>query len=348
MMRIFIALLLIFFNFSSIGQNKELKKLYSKGKYDKLIEKAHLLLSDNSNDPNLNSILGRAYTESKMFDKAIPYLNASIANEGASVETISLSKVYLAKCLFTNGKKEDAVKLLKECQKNKGSRESVRYANKYLSLFQNGIYYKSWKLIENKNIRYHVQDIDKLKNLDDYIKQSEINYDRIISFFDILPSKKVDVYIWSDRNEAYRKLNRSLACSNSDLNIVNVYMNDKKDYELSNMLCQKVVNPKFKSMLINKGLGVYFDTMDKNLFSIARKRIPKEKFSLLELWQEPTRYERNLSHPVGAAFIEFLINKGGNKKLKEFLKVQTIENAQKVYPDFDQMVKTFEAMLMRS
>ena len=347
MNKILISLLLIIFHFSSMSQNKELKKLYSKGKYDQVISKAQSLLSDDTSDPDLNSILGRAYTASKQFKMAVPYLEKSILSESVSAETKALSKAYLAKCYFINGEKKKAITYLKECQNGRESKEAVRYAQKYLSLFQTSIYYKAWEVVEAKNIRFHFQDKKKVENVDQYMSSLETNYQRIVNLFTIVPTKKIDVFVWSDKHEAYRKFDKPLSFSNSDLCIVNVYNNQKDDYEFNIMLANMMVRPKFKSMLIDKGLAVYIDTMDKNLFAIARKRIPNEDFSLLELWEDPTVYERNLSYPVGAAFVEFLINKGGKAKLKEFLKVQTIKNAEKVYPDFNKLVKTFEAMLLR-
>lgn len=347
MHRILLTLLLILIQFSSMSQNKGLKKLYSKGKYDQVIEKAQTLLAENSSDPDLNSTLGRAYANLKQFTKAIPYLKKSISNESVSEETKTLSKAFLAKCYFVIGEKQKAVSLLKECQNGRGSKESQRFVHKYLNQFQTGIYYKAWEVVESDKIRFHFQDKQKVQNAESYMERFKLNYSRIVSFYEVEPLKKVDVFVWADRNEAFRKFNRTLGFSNSDLCIINVWDKQKDDYELCHMITQMVIKPKFKSLLVDKGLGVYFDTMDKNLFAIARKIIPKDKFSFLELWEEPTRYERNLSYPVGAAFIEFLLNKKGKTKLKEFLKIQTIKNGEEVYPDFEQLVKTFEAMLMR-
>ncbi|PKQ65471.1 hypothetical protein BZG02_00235 [Labilibaculum filiforme] len=329
-----------------MSQNKELKKLFSKGKYDQVIEKAQSRLQGNTVDPDLNSILGRAYTASKQFTIAIPYLEKSIASETISNEVKQISKAYLAKCYFVKGEEQKAVKLLKECQNDRSSKEATNYSHKYLSLFQTEVYYKAWEVVETDYIRFHFQDKKKLENVGEFIARNEINYKRITEVLDVDPIKKVDIFVWSDRNEAFRKFNRPLAFSNSDLRIVNVLSNQANEYELSHMLCQLAVQSKFKSMLIQEGLGLYFDQMDKNLLKVARLRVPKDKFSLLELWQEPTKYERDLSYPVGASFIEFLINKGGKKKLKEFLRIQTIKHAEEVYPDFHKWVKTFEAMLM--
>ncbi|MUP37477.1 tetratricopeptide repeat protein [Labilibaculum euxinus] len=347
MNRILVTLLLIIFHISSMSQNKELKKLFSKGKYDQVIEKAYSMLQGNAVDPDLNSILGRAYTDSKQFTIAVPYLEKTIASATVSSDVKEISKAYLAKCYFINGEEQRAVKLLKECQNDRKSKEAANYADKYLNLFQTGIYYKAWEVVESENIRFHFQDKNKLENVGAFMARNDLNYKRITETLGAEPIKKVDFFVWSDRNEAFRKFNRPLGFSNSDLRIVNVLYNAPNDYELCHMLCQMAVQTKFRTMLIKEGLGMYFDQMDQNLLRIARLRVPKDKFSLLQLWEEPTKYERDLSYPVGAAFIEFLINKGGKQKLKEFLKIQTIKHAVEVYPEFHKWVKTFEAMLMR-
>lgn len=346
MNRILVTLLLIIFHFSSMSQNKELKKLFSKGKYDQVIEKAQTLLKGNLTDPDLNSILGRAFTDSKQFTKAIPYLENSIRSEKVSTEIKAVSKAYLAKCYFINGEEQRAVTLLKECQNGRESKFASSYAHKYLSLFQTGIYYKAWEVIETENIRFHFQEKSKSVNADGYMAKRDLNYSRIAEALDVKPSKKVDVFVWTDRNEAFRKFDRPLGFSNSDLCIVNVLNDQANDFELCHMLSQLASQSKFKTMFIKEGLGMYFDQMDQNLLKAARIKVPKDHFSLLELWEEPTKYERDLSYPVGAAFIEFLINKGGKKKLKEFLKIQTIKHAEEVYPDFHKWVKTLEAMLL--
>ena len=347
MNKILLALILVLIQFGSMSQNKELKKLYSKGKYDQLIEKAQTLLLENDSDPGLNSILGRAYTNLKQFTKAIPYLKKSMLSDSASEEVKALSKAYLSKCYFIIGKKQKAIAYLKECQNDRISKEASRYAYRYLNLFQTGVYYQAWEVVESEKIRFHFQDKNKLQNADAYMERLKVNYSRMASFYGVDSPKKIDVFVWHDRNEAFRKFNRPLGFSNSDLCIVNVWDQKENDYELCHMLTQMVLKPKHNSMLLDKGLGVYFDTLDKNLFAIARKRVPKEEFSLLELWDQPTRYERNLSYPIGAAFIEFLLNKGGKTKLKKLLENQTIKNGKEVYPNFEQLVKTFESMLMR-
>ena len=159
--------------------------------------------------------------------------------------------------------------------------------------------------------------------------------------------KLICLFVWADRSEAFRKFDRQLGFSNADLGIVNVYYAENNENELCHMISNSSLHPKFTSMIIKEGLGFYIDQNDKNLLQLARNRVANDKFSFLELWEEPLRYERDLSYPVGAAFIEFILNKGGKKKLKEFLKNQTIKNGKEVYPDFLKWVKVFEGMLLR-
>jgi tetratricopeptide (TPR) repeat protein len=244
MNKILLALLFVFLQFSSMSQNKELKKMYSKGKYDQLIEKAQILLAEKGSDPYLNSILGRAYANSKQFETAIPYLEKSMNSELASGEIKAISKAYLAKCYFIMGEEQKAVRYLKECQNVSDSKEASRYAHRYLNLFQSGVYYKAWEVVNSDHIRFHFQNKDKMKDAEAYMKRMQVNYQRIVSFFEITPSKKVDIFIWNDRNEAFRKLNRPIGFSNSDLCIINVWDQQEDDYELCHMLSQMTLKPK--------------------------------------------------------------------------------------------------------
>ncbi|WP_372750905.1 tetratricopeptide repeat protein [Labilibaculum sp.] len=330
-----------------MSQNKGLRKLFSKGKYDQAIELGQTMLSENPSDAELNSILGRSYTNSKQFQKAIPYLENSIASESATNEIKAISNAYLAKCYFVSGEEQRAVTLLQKIKNERVSKEASNYAQRYLSLFQKGIYYKAWEQIESENIRFHFQDKNTLKNPDEYMSNMERNYVRIVDWMGVKPGKKVDLFVWTDIDEAYRKFSRSLPFSNSELCTVNVLVGEPREYELVHMLCKLALQPKYKTMLISEGLGMYFNQMEESSMLKARSIVPKDKFSLLELWEKPTEYERNLSYPIGAAFIEFLINKGGKNKLQEFLKDQSSKHAEEVYPEFNKWVKTFEGMLMQ-
>jgi len=333
--------------FYSSAQKRELQKLYNNGKFDLVIQKCVSSAALKDGDPEVNLIVGRSYADKKKFEEAIPYLESVNSNESINKEMKTWVLVYLGKCYFTIDKMAKANEAIKNALLIKGSRAATKLAQRNAVLFQTSDFYKDWKMKKSMHFRFHFQNLNSTTNWEEYIAKQEVLYQRLNSFFEDEPTKKIDIYIWADKYEAYREMKRSLSFSNADLCIINVDSCGNTNNELCQLFVNRIIHPKKKSMLINNGLSVYFNQRDKNLFYFARKSIPKNRFYVQELWEEPTRYERNLSNPVGGALIDFLINKGGKTKLKEFLKDQTIEHAKEIYPDFNQWMKTFEAMLMR-
>ncbi|RUT77957.1 hypothetical protein [Ancylomarina longa] len=344
----FIILFFLLFNFFySNAQIKELQKLYSKGEFDLVIQKGRSMVLNEETELGINLLIGRAYADKKKFGDAIPYLERANSIKSIKNESKTWVLAYLGVCYFTFDEIEKAHQLIQQSIDLHGSRKVTKFAQRYRYLFQNTSFYSDWEVESSEHFRFHLQNSKIAGNLNIYMAKQEVLYKRLTTFFEYKLTKKIDIYIWADKYEAYRKLKRPLNYSNTDLCIINVSDDENMDFELCHLFVNKIIKPKKRSMLLNEGLAVYINNMDKNLFLLARKSIPKKKFNVLELWEEPTRYERNLSYPVGGALIEFLINKGGKAKLQKFLEEQTIENAEAIYPNFDQWMKTFEAMLMR-
>lgn len=344
-------LLTLFFVFSGIylsAQSNELQKLFSKGKHDLVIEKGLELLKQNPNDPVVNLVVGRSYAEIKKYGQAIPFLEKVITEESVEKsEDKTWAFAYLGKCYFVTGEAEKAKKAMLKCENLNPSRSVLKYYQRHLSLFQMDVFFANWETYESENIIFHFQNKTSLKDSDEFVKRKEKEVQRICDFFEEKPAKKIDYFVWEDKVEAYQKFGRPLSFSNKEFVIINSSFDQENDYEVCNLLCNIALSPKRKSMLFGCGLAVYFEKMNRNLMAEARKSIPKDRFYTMELWEQPTKYERDLSCPVGAALIEFLINKGGKEKLKNFLKEQTIANASKVYPDFENWMKDFDAMLLK-
>ena len=347
MNRTVILSLLLLITTSLCAQNKKLYKLYSKERYQEVIVKVNQELQKSPNDIDLNLLLARCYANTKKIEKALPILEKLNSQENLSKGQKQWVEAYLGKCYFFYGKKQNAIMLWEKCIREKSNRDVVRYAKKYLTLCQETSFYKNWKIVESENICFHFQDGKVIQDQEKYIERYEKICKRMYQFFSYHFPKKIDVYVWKDKFEGYQKTGKALSWSNSDLAIVNVYNNQKNDYEICTMIAKYICNIQQSTFFVNSGLGVYFDEMDINLFGKARKEITENDFEVSNLWIHPTDYKRGLSYPVGAAFIEFLINSAGKKKIKKFLKDQTIENGRKVYDDFDLKMKTFNALLNR-
>ena len=344
-MRHICLILLMLVGLSLSAQMKDLGRLFAKGKYEKVIEKGSAILGKDSENPEVNSILGRSYVALNKYDESIVYLKKGLKpiEKKTFVKAWSLADLGIA--YYHTGKIDKAVACLKEAIKMKATRNCTRSAHNRLMRFQENKFFQKWNKRETEHIRFHFQDESAIEDIEEYIAQHEKAYLTINRFFKADLSKKIDLFVWKDREEAYDMFGRPLGFANSKGKIINAWYKQTKGHEICHILCDAAIKPKTKTKLINEGICVYFDQSIRNKMDAARKVTPNGEFHLLELWESPTRYERGLSYPIGGAFIDFLINKEGKAKLMKFLKDQSIENAEEVYPDFKDLVKTFEAML---
>lgn len=346
-MRHICLIILMLVSFSISAQMKDLGHLFSKGKHEKVIEKGLVFLEQDSENPEVNSVVGRSYIALNKYEEGIPYLKKGLIPIEKKMFVMAWSLADLGVAYYHTGKVKEAVKSFKDAIAMKATRNCTRYAHKMLMRFQENKFFQKWNLRETEHIRFHFQDEMVIENIEQYMAQHEKAYENINHFFKAELSKKIDLFVWKDREEAYDMLGRPLGFASSKRKIINAWYKQTKGHEICHILCDIAVKPTKKSKLINEGICVYFDQTIRNKMDEARKAFPEEGFHLLELWESPTEYERGLSYPIGGAFIDFLYNKEGKTKLMLLLKDQTIENAEKIYPDFENLVRTFEAMIHR-
>ncbi len=327
------------------AQHKDLSKLFVKGKFEQVIEKGMPKLLESPADAVLNMLVGRANIALRNYETAIPFLEKSYNDKLAHPSVKSWSLAELGTAQYHTGQIKLGVENLEKAMEMKATRSCSRFAHKQLMRFQENIFFKKWNVHETEHLRFHFQDETVIGDIEVYMADHQKSYEDSNRFFKAELSKKIDLFVWKDKEEAYDLFERRLGFANSDRKIINVWYKKTNGYEICQVLCDIAIKPKKKTKLINEGICVYFDRSIRNKMDVARKAMPNGKFYFLELWESPTRYERGLSYPIGGAFIDFLINKEGKAKLMKFLKDQSIENAEEVYPDFKDLVKTFEAML---
>ena len=327
------------------AQHKDLSKLYLKGKFEKTIEKGMLKLEQSPDDAILNMIVGRANVALGKYRTAIPLLKKTLTDKTTHPSVKSWSLAELGTAYYHTGQVKIGVENLRQAMEMKATRNCTRFAHNQLKRFQENKFFQKWEVRETEHIRFHFQDESVIENVENYIEQHEDAYLNINKFFKTNLPKKIDFFVWEDREEAYDLFGKPLGWANSERKIINAWYKQTKGHEICHVICDIAIQPKKKTKLINEGICVYFDQTSRNKMDQAREVLPKDEFHLLELWESPTRYERDLSYPMGGAFIDFLIHKGGKEKLKKLLKNQTIENAERIYPNFKDLVKTFEAML---
>ena len=342
-----VLICLLFVSFGLKAQHKDLSKLFLKGKYEKVLEIGLLKLDQSPEDAVLNMIVGRSYVATNQYQTAILYLEKAAEADIEDVSVTAWSIAELGKAYYYTDQPDKAVVNFKRAIDMKATRNCSRFARNCMMKYQMNDYFQKWNFRESEHLRFHFQDESVIKDIEQYIAKHEEAYQTINRFFKAELNKKIDLFVWKDREEAYNLLGRPIGFANSKRKMVNTWYKQTKGHEICHILCDVAIQPKKKTKLINEGICVYFDQTSRNKMDEARKVLPKDKFHLFELWESPTQYERDLSYPIGGAFIDFLINKEGKAKMMMFLEDQTIENAEQVYPDFKNLVKVFEAMLHR-
>ena len=344
-MKQILVIFLLLLSFLAEAQHKDLAKLYAKQKFDKLIEIGAIKLSKTPKDLVVNMMVGRAYVALDKYQKAIPFLEKIEGNETSLLWVKAWSLAELGTAYYHTGKVKKGIEKLKEAKDLKATRNCSRFVQKQLMRFQENEYFQEWKIYETDRIRFHFQDEKCIDNVDVYMQGHEQAYETINRFFKVEMLKKIDFFVWKNKTDAFDLFGKPLGWASPDRKIINAWYKQTKGHEICHILCDVAVQPEKKTKLINEGICVYFDQTTRNKMDEARKILPKYEFHLLELWESPTEYERGLSYPMGGAFIDFLIRKGGKQKMIKLLKNQTVENAEAIYPNFRNMVKTFEAML---
>lgn len=344
-MKSILVVIILLLSLSIQAQHKDLKKLYVKGKFEQIIDKGMPKLQQSPNDAVLNMLVGRANVALGNYELAVSFLKKAYNNENVdeSVKCWSLAELGTVYC--HTGKMDLGVESLKKAIEMDADRSCRHFATNQLSNFQENDFFQKWTIHESEHIRFHFQDELVIRNLEDYIVKHEGEYQIMNTFFKTDLSKKIDLFVWKDRDQAYDLFDKPLNFNSSKRKIINVWYKPIKGNEICEVLCEVAIQPVKKTKLINEGICFYFDQSSKNKMDEARKVRPKGEFYLIELWESPTHYERDLSYPIGAAFIDFLIRKEGKAKIKALLKDQTIENAKVIYPDFMDLVKVFDAML---
>ena len=142
-----------------------------------------------------------------------------------------------------------------------------------------------------------------------------------------------------------KRLGTKFGFATSKICMINAHYNQTPGHEIVHVLSDIGIAPVKKTAFINQGIAVYLDQSNRNRMEIARKDLKSSKIDILELWEKPENYPDSYNYTISGAFIEFLFKKGTESQLKQLLKIQTVETAEKVYNNFEELIKEFEKEL---
>lgn len=340
----FILLILISINVHA-QTAEEIWKIYSNKDFEKTIVSGQQALQTDSENPQINSAIGRAFVDLKKHDEAIPYLIKGTAENNNPAWARAWSYGYLGLCYYITDNFLESKKNFNECINLNATNNSTQFALQYVNSLQMSETFDSWEIVEKENIRFHFQNKSNITDFEDYIKNREEAYVNINKFFGATLFKKIDFFVWDKPDEAKKIFGQELGFANSNLCIINSRNNQTRGHEITHILSDYGIQPLKKTKLINEGVAVYFDQTNRDRIDVAKKILENGEIKIIDLWNNSDKYPDEYNYAIGGALIEFLINNGTETQLKALLKNQTTETAIKVYDDFNVLILAFEQKL---
>lgn len=347
MKKLLLTLFAVFTLFNLRAQNPEIQNLFKKlnqGEIDQAINEGLLLLEKDSNNIDLNHIIGRAYFYKGEFDIAIGYLEKSILTDSPKSSTKAWGYNFLGKCYLMKDNLEKAKEYFYKSYNMKATKNVTK--SSYFALAGNGLlnFYDNWKKVESEHFIFYFQDSGIAEY---FVKSREKAYDSISNYLNVKLEKKIRYFVWSSRKDAKEVLKRHLGFSRPELYLIHSAYNQTPGHEMTHVISNYTKEIKVKAGLINEGLAVYLDLDDKDdrgLVLSAMKKYNIKKIDIKSFWLEWNKYSDEISYPLAGLFVGDLIKKYGKEKFLVFFADQSYKNAKAVFGDnFDDFIKEFEA-----
>jgi len=346
-MRKIFTSILILTNLISFGQNSiidDLWKLYNSRDFKSVIDKAKPMLDNEPNNIDLNLLIGRTYTDQFNYKNAVPYLEFTVANDKDNSWKKAWALGYLGTCYFMFQKYEDSKKSLEECINLNVTKNATNDAYGKSLLFGFNDIYKSWKIIETDNFRFHFQKMTDAE-IEKYTSAREQAFKEINGFFQSSLPKKIDFYVWDSREDARRLLGLDLGFAKPYFCVVHSYFQQTKGHEMTHVISDYSSNISNKTRFINEGTAVCFDQTQQDRLKQIKDWVAtnNKQISIKDYWENGATYSEEILYPLSGLFVKELIDYFGRDKFIEFFSNQAYDNAKTVFGDeLNKVIQEFE------
>lgn len=347
MKKLFIILIVLFVTQTGFGQEKinssqkdEISNAFKSKNFPKVIELCNEKLKSDSTDVNSLLGIGRAYAGLNEFNLAIPYLLKVKKNATESWQ-LAWSLVDLITSYYSTGQIKEAKEYYNKALRIKGTKSSESSLKNLGLLCGFDSFYEKWETVEKDNITFHFQKPSSIGKLDDYMKERELAFSNINSFFSSEMPKKIDFFVWESSAAAEKILHSSLGFTIPQNCVSHNRPNQTTGHEIAHSISFWNVKNNVRTRLINEGIGVYFDQTNSNRMEQSKKVAIDVKIDIKDMWINEKSYTELILYPVAGAWVGTLILYDKIKFL-ELSKNQTYENALIIYGDeLNSMIEEF-------
>lgn len=340
-------LLICLITFGQKSQVQELSELYMSGDFDQTITKAKEFLKNDPNNVDYNLLLGRALTDKNEFKSAIPYLVLTVNNDRNNSWRKAWAFSYLGTCYFMLQNYDDSESSLNDCIKLNVTKNATNSAYGQTLLFGFNEFYKTWKIVETDNFRFHFQNMTD-NDIKKYISTREEAFQNINNFFDSKIPKKIDFFVWHSRDDAKKLLRANLGFAKPRFCVLHSQFQQTKGHEMTHVISNYSTEIIKKTGLINEGTSVCFDQTNQDKEQIVKDWLKNndKKITIREIWTNWKVYPEELTYPLSGLFVKELIDNFGSEKFIKFFGNQTYDNAKLIFGEkLDEVIKDFENKL---
>ena len=312
---------LILISLISFGQNTsvdDLWKAYNSHDFQSVLEKAKPLLEKDSNNIDLNLVVGRSYADLGNFKDAVPLLDFTVKNDNQNSWRKAWALSYLGACYFTLQNYDDSEKSLNECIKLNATRNATNDAYGKSLLFGFAPFYKNWKIVETDHFRFHFQNMSDA-DIEKYTSVREAAFVEINGFFKSTLPKKIDFYVWDSREDAQKILRRNLGFSDPYFCIVHTHFQQTIGHEMTHVISNFTTDISAKTRFVNEGTAVCFNLSHHDKLKEIKAWIAAngKQISIKDFWENGSNYPEEIVYPLAGAFVKELIDHFGRDKFIE-------------------------------
>jgi tetratricopeptide (TPR) repeat protein len=323
----------------------ELSTLYQQEQLDEVISRGTQALKATDEQPVINLLVGRAYTDKQQFQAALPFLSKSALAASSSADVKAWSQAYLGTCSYALQDYRQAQLAFETVVAAQATRNVTAYATKRLGMLRAQEVATTWSTVETAHFRFHFQQPASIGSTQAYAAAHEQAYEAINKFFQAVLPCKIEYYVWDDRLSARQLLGRDIGFTQAEFMTIHALKNQTKRHEITHLLLEYGLHPRGQSRLITEGVAVYFDQTARNRLAAARQAVGvSSSVDVWKMWEQPQGYSDDQLYAVGGALLDYLAAHTSEAELKRLLQEQTPQLGHQL---FSQQVAAFEQELRK-
>lgn len=340
-----------------VGQDdpvRELWDFYSQGEFQRVVHEGLALVSQGTNNAQINLAIGRSLVDMGQWQEGKPYLEKTVALDPQKTFLFAWAQVYLGRCHLLAGDLDLATKAFTEARECGATRNAIRTAAMNLRGLGLDEYFDDWITVETDHFIFNFSPRLGIMDRSGFILDREVAFQKISEWFGAKPEKKIRFFVWADHVEAELAGLPPLGFARATYHLIHAHVHQTRGHEITHVISYHAGKPLNTAGLVNEGIAIFHDQTKRDTMERAEKALargaagegqnPYVAVGVRALWNDWTLLSDEYTYPLAGAWVDRLLAKGGKDQFLKFFTDQTYAHAQKIYgPDLEIWIDDFEA-----